>query len=110
MCFVEAKTYVKIRTAPGKNYTAVAQLSPNQTLQASCHATSGGSYSDCGGSNWWIAVTYNGDRRYVAHACVNWYYDSAAVDGDDAVAAEIRAEAREATVPPTPEPATQAEG
>lgn len=105
MCYVVAKTDVKIRTGPGKGYTPVAQLSRGASLPASCSPTAGGSYTDCGGGYWWVAVTYGGATRYVALACVNWYSD-----GADAVASEISAETREATVPPTPDPSSQAEG
>jgi hypothetical protein len=112
MCFVVAKDWVRIRTCPcvSPNCPAVGQLPPGGRLSASCSAVAGCHYPDCGGSNVWVPVTYRGATRYVAWACVNWYYDTAATSGEDAVAAEMRAETQEAIVLPTPEPAPQMNG
>jgi hypothetical protein len=110
MCYIEAKTTVRIREGAGTRYRTVGRLHRGQTLQASCHPTSGQWYGDCGGSYWWISVYYHGWWRYVALACVDFYYDEhEAVEDREAVEA-VRAETRESTVPPAPEPAPAAEG
>lgn len=111
MCYVEAKTDVRIRKGPGTSYGQVGTLHPGHSLQSACHPTSGEYYRDCGGSYWWIEVYYNGDwGYYVAYGCVHFYWDQHSPDDHHDAVEAIRAEEREATVPPTPEPAPALEG
>jgi Bacterial SH3 domain len=116
MCWIVAKVDgVKIRTGPGKNYTAVGQLPKGAQLSARCSATSGGSYTDCGSSYWWIEVYYGGRwGRYVAWGCVNWYSPATTtgLSDEDAAALEMLEEAaqREPSVPPVPEPEPEGVG
>lgn len=73
-CSVVAKTAVKIRRSASTGSDALGQLNAGQSAAASCNATSGGSYTACGGtSKWWIYVTRGTTKGYVAWRCVNWH-------------------------------------
>lgn len=78
-CYVTPKSgvsgvNVRLRTNDGATRLGVIQ--PGQRAAASCDATSGSSYTACGGtSNWWIQVQWDGRTGYVAHLCVDWYED-----------------------------------
>ena len=76
-CYVTPKSGVSavlVRLSPNTGGTPIGQINYGQTATASCSATSGGSYTACGGSHWWVGnVAWNGYHGYVAWACVNWY-------------------------------------
>ncbi|WP_156892994.1 hypothetical protein [Actinokineospora enzanensis] len=72
-CSVVAKQTVIVRASANAGSTAKGQLNTGESSSASCSATSGGSYTACGGtSTWWIHVSARGGG-YVAQRCVNWY-------------------------------------
>jgi hypothetical protein len=77
-CYVSPKSgvsAVRVRLRANNTSTIIGTIQPGQRAVASCGATSGGSYTACGGtSTWWIQVTWNGRTGYVAQRCVNWYY------------------------------------
>jgi hypothetical protein len=76
-CWVVAKTAVKIRASASTGSTALGQLNSGERATSSCSATSGGSYTACGGtSKWWVYVVKGSTKGYVAWLCVNWYTDS----------------------------------
>jgi hypothetical protein len=62
-----------IREHPNKDSRSDGYLNDGQSLPASCEARRGEYYDDCGGSDWWIPVPYEGRTAYVAAACVQWY-------------------------------------
>jgi hypothetical protein len=62
-----------IRERPSKESRFDGRLNAGQSLPASCRAERGRPYPDCGGSEWWIPVPYEGRTDYVAWACVDWY-------------------------------------
>ncbi|GAA3031349.1 hypothetical protein [Actinokineospora globicatena] len=72
-CTVVAKQTVIVRASANTGSTAKGQLNTGDSSSASCSATSGGSYTACGGSStWWIHVSARGGG-YVAQRCVDWY-------------------------------------
>ncbi len=77
-CWVTPKAgvdAVNARSAPNTSASRNGIINAGQTADADCVATSGGTYTACGGtSNWWVRVTWVG-TSYVALNCVNWYYD-----------------------------------
>lgn len=76
-CYVTPKAgvnAVRVHTQPSVTSTRIGIIYPGQRAVASCSATAGGYYSDCGGSTWWIRVTWSGRTGYVAWRCVNWTY------------------------------------
>ncbi|WP_170185011.1 hypothetical protein [Saccharothrix texasensis] len=76
-CYVTPKAgvsgvNVRLRTNAGSTRLGIIQ--PGQRAAASCEATSGSSYTACGGtSSWWIQVQWDGRTGYVAQLCVDWY-------------------------------------
>jgi hypothetical protein len=62
-----------IRERAGKDSRSDGHLDDGQSLPAGCEARRGEYYEDCGGSQWWIPVPYEGRTDYVAWACVDWY-------------------------------------
>ena len=110
MCYVEAKTGVRIRKGPGTHYSSVGLLPKGHYLYSSCHITHGGHYSDCGGSNRWVEVEHHGHwGYYVAYRCVRHYYDDHDRD-DHASVQALQAEDGDESTAPVPEPIPVAEG
>jgi hypothetical protein len=80
-CWVVSKVDgLHIREYPSKNSRSDGHLDAGQSLPASCYARRGDYYGDCGGSEWWIPVPYEGRTDHVAWACVDWYTSG---DGGD---------------------------
>lgn len=77
-CYVAPKagvSSVNVRRTASATAERIGIMYPGQRAVASCSATSGGSYTACGGSStWWVRVTWNGATGYVAQRCVDWYY------------------------------------
>lgn len=61
-----------IRERRSKDSRSDGYLNAGQSLPAGCEARRGDYYEDCGGSDWWIPVPYEGRTDYVAWACVDW--------------------------------------
>jgi hypothetical protein len=78
-CHVEPKRgvdAVRVRVNPTTNSAAIGQLNPGQRAPADCSATSGSTYTACGGtSKFWIGVNFAGRRGYVVQRCVEWGRD-----------------------------------
>jgi hypothetical protein len=76
-CYVTPKSGVSgvnVRLRANDESTRLGIIQPGQRAAASCDATSGSSYTACGGtSKWWVQVQWNGRTGYVAHLCVDWY-------------------------------------
>jgi hypothetical protein len=77
-CYVTPKSGVSavfVHTQHSVSSPRIGQINSGQTATASCTATSGGTYTACGGtSGWWVGgVRWNGSVGYVALLCVNWY-------------------------------------
>ncbi|MER5267808.1 hypothetical protein ABTZ99_37485 [Actinosynnema sp. NPDC002837] len=76
-CYVTPKSGVSgvnVRLRTNEDSTRLGIIQPGQRAAASCDATSGSSYTACGGtSSWWIQVQWDGRTGYVAHLCVDWY-------------------------------------
>ncbi|KOX22516.1 hypothetical protein ADK67_23975 [Saccharothrix sp. NRRL B-16348] len=65
---------VNVRLRANDDSTRLGIIQPGQQAPAACEATSGGSYTACGGtSDWWVQVKWDGRTGYVAQLCVDWY-------------------------------------
>jgi|GEM_PF-3325009 len=73
-CYVVSRfDGLHIRERASKGSRSDGHLDAGQALPASCEVERGDYYRDCGGSDWWIQVSYEGRTDYVAWACVDWY-------------------------------------
>ncbi len=64
---------LNIRERASGDSRSDGRLDSGESIPAGCEAVSGAQYQSCGGSHWWIPVRYEGRRRYVAWACVDWF-------------------------------------
>ena len=76
-CYVTPKSGVggvNVRLRTNDTSTRLGVIQSGQRAPAACAATSGSTYTACGGtSNWWIQVQWEKRTGYVAHLCVDWY-------------------------------------
>ncbi len=81
-CYVVSRfDGLHIRENPDKDSRSDGHLDRDQAIPSSCEARRGADYDDCGGSYWWIPVSYRGRTDYVAWACVDWYTSDTGDDG-----------------------------